>query len=61
MIRPFLVYGVYRSDVDIMDEKKIRMDVFYPAINYFYVVLDNKYPWTDIYYPVKHRKCIITR
>jgi len=39
-----------------MDEKKSGIDIYYPVISYFDVVLDNKYPSTDIYYPKSTKK-----
>ena len=51
MIGLLLVYGTDRADVDTNDEKKQKIDVNYPVINYFDVDLDNKYLSRDIFYP----------
>lgn len=54
MINPFLVYGIYRADVDTKEEKKPWIDTKYPIINYFSVDLDNRYLLMDIFYPIRH-------
>ena len=52
MISPLLAYATDKADVDTKDEKKSRIDIYYPFINYYDVDLDNKYPSIDIYYPI---------
>ncbi len=46
-----LVYGTDWADLYTKDEKKSGIDTNYPVINYFDVVLDNRYLSIDIYYP----------
>ena len=46
-----MVYGTDWADIDTKDEKKSRIDTNYPVINYFDVVLDNRYLSIDIFYP----------
>ena len=51
MIRPLLAYATDKADVDTKDEKKSRIDIYYPFINYYDVYLDNKHLLMGIYYP----------
>ena len=46
-----LVYDIYWADIDIKDEKKSGIGIYYPIINYFGIVLDNRYLSIDIFYP----------
>ena len=51
MIDHLLVYDRYRVYIDMKSEKKSEIDIFYPIINYFDVVLDKIYLSIDIFYP----------
>jgi len=51
MIGLLLVYGTDRLISTLRTKKKSGIDINYPVISYFDVVLDNKYPSIDIYYP----------
>ena len=51
MISPLLAYATDKADVDTKDEKKSRIDIKYPFINYYDVDLDKIYLSIDIFYP----------
>ena len=46
-----LVFVIIDADVDTKDNKKSLIDINYPDINHFDVVLDNRYLSMDIFYP----------
>ena len=50
-----------QADIDIKDEKKSGLDINYPVINYFDVVLDKKYLSVDIFYPKQHQISMVNR
>ncbi len=45
------VTGTDWADVDTKEEKKSGIDTNYPVINYYDVVMDNRYLSIDIFYP----------
>ena len=56
MIGLLLVYGTDRLISTGRTKKKSEIDINYPVIDYFDVVLDKKYSLWDIFYPKSTKK-----